>query len=312
MEKKGIVFDISHYMLEDGPGIRTNVFLKGCFLRCRWCSNAYGLKKDIQLGIKPAVCTGCGKCIEVCPVSVVSKKKNRVITDFQKCINCMKCVKACPVGARFQIGREMTASEVFREVERDRMYYRRGQGGVTLSGGEILMQPEFAIDILDRCSSAYLNTAIETSGCGKWEDLKEMILLCDTVFMDCKCIEEKRHKTLTGVSNGIILENIRKAAALCEKEGILFVVRLPLIPSLNDQYENLKQTAEFVKSLAGNVELNLLPYHNYGVDKYTVIGLDYGLKEINPPGEEQLERVEQFLKETGVRCSVGGYQVAAR
>ena len=326
--QEGTVFDISHYMLEDGPGIRTNVFFKGCPLRCKWCSNVYGLCKNIELSFDKEKCFGCMACIKACPKDAVEfdDESKKSLTDFEKCheINLsledeaeckgcnFECVKACPNGARKKIGFKISSDKVFKEIEKDRAFYRRSEGGVTLSGGEILMQPGFAKEVLKKCNLNGINTAIETSGFGKWEDLSEIINYCDTVFMDLKCFDIKKHKELTGVSNEIILENIKKASEKCRKKKIRFVVRIPLIPGLNDDEENLKQTAGFVKALSDSenpVLLNILPYHNFGEGKYELIGKDYELKEIKPPSKEDLERVKDILKTTKVDFSIGGYDI---
>ncbi len=311
MSQTGIIFDISHYMLEDGPGIRTNVFLKGCWLHCKWCSNAFGLEQQIQMAFQKQKCTGCGACLNVCEHQAIqwNEKEHVVMQDFKKCINCMKCVSVCLPKARNQIGRLVAAGDVLREVEKDRMFYRRGEGGVTLSGGEILMQPLFAKEILRLCQRDGINTAIESSAFGRWEDLSEIIKLCNTVFLDCKCMNRERHRELTGVYNDIILANIRQAAMLCEKRQIKLVVRLPLIPTMNDSVENIRKTAEFVQTLAGSPLLNILPYHKFGAAKYEYIGKLYETENVNSQTVEELKNIREILDASGVHYSVGGYDI---
>lgn len=307
--EKAVIFDISHYMIEDGPGIRTNVFMKGCPLRCKWCSNVCGLKKEIQMTLRIEKCIGCGKCLPVCPAGAISMSENGtyVEQDFGRCINCMKCVSVCPAGARNSVGKEYTVDEALREVEKDRIFYRRGRGGVTVSGGEALMQAEFAAEFLKACKNAYLSTAVETSGCGKWTDLRKMIQYCDVLFMDCKHMNEKKHRELTGVGNTFILENIRRAALECRQTNKVMVVRMPLIPGLNDDKENLLATARFVRKL--ELELNILPYHNYGAGKYEWVGMEYPLKRLKPPSLEQIKAVSELLREERIHFTVGGYNV---
>ena len=308
---EGTVFDISHYMLEDGPGIRTNVFVKGCYLNCRWCSNVYGLKPEIQMIFEQSRCSGCRHCLDVCPQEAIrlAADGQRTETYFSKCRNCMKCVTVCPSGARKRIGQNYTVQQVCAEVERDRMYYRRGEGGVTLSGGEILMQPDFVKEILKTCSNAGINTAIETSGFGKWEDLSEILKYCDTAFIDCKCMNPVRHRELTGVDNGVILENIRKASVQCKQQGTRLVIRLPLIPTLNDDRENILATARFTGELEGAPLLNILPYHNYGAGKYQNLGKTYGLEALKMQTPAELQQVEALLKTQGTAFSIGGYDI---
>ena len=311
MEQTGVIFDVSHYMLEDGPGIRTNIFVKGCSLRCRWCSNAYGLSPHIQLGYAQEKCTGCGACYSVCPESAISWNKNHIaVQNFQKCKNCLKCVPVCMTKARFQIGITVSVKDVMSEIQKDWMYYRRSGGGATLSGGEILMQPEFVREILKQCTYAGIHTAIETSANGRWEDLSRILSYCDTAFIDCKCMDSERHRVLTGVSNAVILKNIQNAAKQCRYTGTELIIRLPLIPTLNDDAENLTHTAEFVASLEGHPLLNILPYHNYGESKYARIGKRYETGGLYPQSRDDLEVVQEILSKTGVRYSVGGYDIA--
>lgn len=309
MKISGTVFDITHYMIEDGTGIRTNVFLKGCPLRCLWCSNAYGLGSKVQMGFVQERCTGCGKCLNVCPYNAIKTDENVIVTNFNKCRNCLECVSVCPSKARRQIGRVMTVDEVVREVEKDRIFYRRGNGGVTLSGGEIMMQPTFAKEILSECKKRFINTAVETSAMGRWEDLEKILYFCDQVFIDCKAIDSTLHKKLTGVDNQIIIENIKKAADYCVQNSIKLIIRLPLIPGKNDGRENILMIGHFVRELCGKPLLNILPYHNYGVNKYAHIGQKYDLEELLPPDRKQVMAVRGILDDVGVNYSVGGYNI---
>ena len=221
----------------------------------------------------------------------------------------MKCVSVCPAKARTEVGRKYTVEEVLGEIEKDRMFYRRSGGGVTMSGGEILLQAEFVCEVLKRCALEGISTAIETSAHGRWEDLEQILEWTDTAFIDCKCMDPVCHKELTGADNSLILSNIRKAAEKCGRLGNLLIIRLPLIPGMNDSEENLRATAGFVRELPGNIELNVLPYHNYGAVKYPFIGLEYSLADKKRQTRAELQTVGEFLKEQQVRFSIGGYDV---
>lgn len=234
----------------------------------------------------------------------------KAVTDRLKCNNCLECVAACKMKARVRIGTEITSSEIINEVKKDQVFYRRGGGGVTISGGEILLQPEFVIELLEKCDDTYLDTVIETSGYGKWDDLESMILKSNLVFIDCKLMDDEKHKQVTGVSNFRIIQNIQKAAVLCVEKKKRLVIRLPLIPGVTDSDENICSTAEFVKSLPGKVELNVLPYHNYGADKYEKLGVEYAMNSIECYKKEELEKIESKLCKTGVRFSIGGYKIS--
>ena len=213
-EKKAIVFDIGRFRNTDGPGIRTILFFKGCPLRCLWCSNPFGFSPAPQLAVNPVKCTGCGKCVPVCPQgrnTLVPGEKIQV--DFSACQGCGACVPVCPSGARMITGRAYTARELYREAAKDAAFYRKGGGGVTLSGGEVLLQWEVASETLRLCRTNYINTCIETSAFAPWAHLWQVAQYCHTVFVDLKHMDSEKHREQTGVPNELILENIQK---LCQ------------------------------------------------------------------------------------------------
>lgn len=308
--EKGLVFDISHFMTEDGPGIRTSVFMKGCPLRCKWCSNAYGLSPKRQLAVMKKKCGQCGKCIDACPAGAVRRDDaGQVVTDFSICVACGKCVDACLNDARTIVGTEYTADEVMAQILEDKDFYRRNHGGATFSGGEILMQAPFVREVLRRCREASIHTAIETSGYGCWENLESLLEYSDFVFMDIKAVDPNQHKELTGRSNAVILANIRRAVEYCGARQIPVVLRLPLIPGLNDGEEAVCAVARYVKSLPYAVELNVLPYHALGVCKYDNIGQEYALKGVQKNSCEQIAACRKILDAEGINYSVGGANV---
>lgn len=310
-EKRGLIFDIGRFRSTDGPGIRTIIFFKGCPLRCRWCSNPFGLSPRRQLVVNFAKCTGCARCGEVCAHGVNTVPEGEKLrVDFSACALCGDCVTACLAGARTISGGEYTARELYQEAKKDTAFYRKGGGGVTLSGGEALMQYEVAAQTLRLCRSNYINTCLETSAYAPWEHLWAVGQYCHTVFVDLKHMDPERHRALTGVENGLILKNLRRLCAELPRRGGKVIVRLPLVPGYNDDEENLIASARFADGLAGKPELNLLPYHNLGESKYEMIGADYPLGEAesrkgrDPRLLEMQALCQRFAPET--RVSLGG------
>lgn len=280
-EKTATIFDIGRFRNTDGPGIRTIIFFKGCPLRCQWCSNPFGFSPKAQLVVNPARCTGCGACVEACPHGVNAAVPGKpVAVAFGACQVCGACVAVCPAGTRMISGKEYTARQLYQEAAKDAAFYRKGGGGVTLSGGEVLLQYEVAAETLRLCRSNYLNTCIETSAFAPWEHLWQVAQYCHTVFVDLKHMDSARHRELTGVPNELILENIRRLCRELPKSRGRVIVRMPLVPGYNDDDQAVTAGARFVATLDNTPELNLLPYHNLGESKYEMIGADYGLHHV--------------------------------
>ena len=210
-EKRALIFDIGRFRNTDGPGIRTILFFKGCPLRCQWCSNPFGLSPRRQLVVNPAKCTGCGRCAEVCSHGVNTVPEGeKVQVEFSACTLCADCVTPCLAGARMISGTAYTARELYQEAQKDAAFYRKGGGGVTISGGEALLQYEVAAETLRLCRSNYINTCLETSAFAPWDHLWAAAQYCHTVFVDLKHMDPERHKVLTGVDNALILENLQR------------------------------------------------------------------------------------------------------
>jgi len=304
LNTKGIIYDIQHYSIHDGPGIRTLVFLKGCPLRCKWCCNPESQITTPQLSFNVNKCIGCLNCISECPEGALNiTSEGKVVVNFKKCKHCGACVEYCNTQALKMIGEEKTVEEIIREVEKDRVFYQNSGGGVTLSGGEVLTQIEFAQAILRGCLEQGIDTAIETSGYGKWEDFKRMLPYVGTILYDLKCINPQEHRKLTGVNNERILTNLR---VLDVKENTPYIIRIPVIPKCNTDDKTITEMGEFIQNLHRLKVIHLLPYHRLGISKYGSIGRKYFLADLQPPEDEQLSRIAEKLANYGVTVQIGG------
>ncbi|MEM1674055.1 MAG: glycyl-radical enzyme activating protein [Thermofilaceae archaeon] len=299
MNIKGTIFNIQRFCLDDGPGIRTTVFLKGCPLRCLWCCNPEGQNPWPELAHRDAICTKCGRCIETCPKNAISISDNEWHINRSLCNVCGKCVDICVRGALGILGREMSVEEVFKEVIKDLDFYEVSGGGVTLSGGEPLFQPDFAADLLKRCKDEGIHTAIETSGYSNENSLKKVLPYVDLILYDLKCISPELHKRLTGVSNDLIIRNLR----LLISRGVPVIIRFPLIPTLNDSDMEIASLAEFIEQM-GVEDVEVLPYHRLGISKYRMLGRKYELEGIMPPTSERLQAVKRIFELRGLRCKI--------
>jgi pyruvate formate lyase activating enzyme len=295
---KGIVFDIRRFSVHDGPGIRTTVFLKGCPLQCAWCHNPESQSAEPELIKRPSRCLRCGACVEACPEDAVRLDFDGPTTDLARCERCGLCVDACFSGARELAGREVSAAQAMAMIERDRPFYDESGGGVTFSGGEPLLQPEFLLELLGSCRKMEICTALDTCGYAPWAVLDRVRGDVDLFLYDLKTLDDDQHRVLTGVSNRLILENLR---ALSEG-GHTIVLRVPLIPGINDEDDNIRRTGALAASLPTPVRVELLPYHRIGVEKYGRVARQYLLPQVQPPSQERLAQVADILKaEFGLR-----------
>jgi len=292
-QKKLVVFNIQKYSIHDGPGIRTTVFLKGCFLKCIWCSNPESQNLKPQVTFSFSKCEGCNSCIISCPVRAISLDSlfGKKI-DYRKCTGCGKCVQICPTGALQKVGRLMTTREVLAEVIKDRIFYRKTNGGVTISGGEPFYQYDIFVDLLEELKAAFLNVAVETTGYTSWKNLERSLPLIDIILYDFKHINSKKHRLYTGNDNSLIIENLKK---LGETDAQVWL-RMPIIPGYNDSLEDIENTAYLIKDIKNIQKIELLPYHKLGTSKYPRLGMIYKLKDIEPPPEEKLKEIEFIFK----------------
>ncbi len=266
---KAIITDIKRFAVHDGDGIRTTVFFKGCPLRCVWCHNPETYSAEKQMAVYGHKCTNCEKCKEVCP------------HNFEKCDFCGKCEAICPNEARKIYGKEMTVEEIFNVILQDKSFYDTSGGGVTLSGGECLLYPEFCACILKKCKENGINTAVDTCGFINREAINKVMPYTDTFLYDLKAFDKDVHIKCTGKPNEIILDNLRYID-ICGKKT---EIRIPYVPKFNDN--QLEPISLFVKTLQNVVKVKLLPYHNYANSKYAALGLENTLPRVTIPTEDE-------------------------
>ncbi|HAJ33726.1 MAG TPA: glycyl-radical enzyme activating protein [Candidatus Atribacteria bacterium] len=297
----GTVFNIQRYSIHDGPGIRTTVFLKGCPLNCWWCQNPESQLSEQEMIFWEDRCIGCGACSLNCPLGAIQMENKKPVTDKSKCNLCGECSLICPTQAWEMIGEKITVEEVIKEIEKDLVFYEESGGGVTFSGGEPLGQSEFLEGLLNGCREKKIHTAVDTSGYISWEILNKISPKIDLFLYDLKIMDSKKHQKYTGVSNEIILENLKKLSSVHHN----IFVRFPVIPGVNDDYQNIKEMGEFLSSLK-IAQVNLLPYHYIGIGKYRRLGRAYKLVTTQPPSEEKLSEVSAILKKFNLNVKLRG------
>lgn len=296
----GTIFNIQHYCIHDGPGIRTNVFVKGCPLRCIWCANPESQISRPQLMYRADKCVGCGACIEACPKQAVSfTEGGRVKTDRTVCDGCGTCVSACKPEAREQMGYHAAAGEVFDEVAGDSLFYGE-DGGVTITGGEALAHPEFTRALLKLCRAHGIGTAVETCGFAAWEVMKPILELCDVVLYDEKQMDSELHRKYMGQGNERILENLKK---INDELSCDIWVRVPTIPGYNDSVENITAVGRFVSEQVPRCrQVHLLPFHRMGESKFEQLENEPNGFHSEVPTEEHMEELRNIIRGFGLEC----------
>ena len=274
---KAIFFDIQRNSFVDGPGIRTTVFFKGCNLKCAWCHNPESQSAKPQMMFYKDKCTGCGKCKSVCPY------------HLEQCELCGKCTLYCPVDARKVCGKEHTVDEVLKEVLKDQAFYETSGGGVTFSGGECMLQIDFLVEILKKCKENCIDTAVDTAGHIPFESFEKILPYTDLFLYDIKIFDSQKHKQYVGVSNELILENLKK---LFERKAKLWI-RIPIIPDVNDSIEEIQKIKDFLKTIGTAEKIELLPYHAMGENKYRAIGKEPQI--FKTPDAENMKRLKEIL-----------------
>lgn len=309
----GTVFDIKKYSINDGPGIRTTVFLSGCPLSCWWCHNPESQSRTPELLYRPNRCLACGACVEVCPEGAITLEcgssasayaevelRHSVVTDREKCTACQTCISVCYAGARQFSGYEITVSEVMAQVKREIPFYEESGGGVTFSGGEPLMQPTFLSELLKACRREEIHTTVDTSGFANWNVFEQIRGDVDLFLFDLKHMDSVRHREVTGVPNEVILDNLKKLS----ERGHKVLARIPLIPGINDDEENLHASGKFLASLPSLQGVELMGYHDIAEAKYQALGWEYKLPDTRPPTEEAISHAAEVLTSYKLQVTV--------
>ncbi|QPK00538.1 glycyl-radical enzyme activating protein [Enterobacter mori] len=303
-ENVALIFDIQGFSVHDGPGGRTLIFFKGCPLHCTWCSNPEGECSNREIMFREESCRQCYNCMEQCPEKAITVIAGGKITfDRARCQQCtsLTCVEYCYDSALGIAGKYYTQQELIQKIERDRRFWGSG-GGITLGGGEMMSQYKFAARFLEQCHRSYIHTAIETSGYASWSHYQEVLKHTDWVFIDIKHMNDARHREGTGVSNTLILDNIRKMA---QHHGTFRLIpRIPIIPGFNDDDCNLRETADFLHQI-GLREVNLLPFHRLGSSKYDQLNRLYEFAETASLTQEQLSIMKAHFETLSIECYIG-------
>ncbi len=287
---RGMIFDIKRYAIHDGPGIRTAVFFKGCPLRCWWCHNPEGQSQRPQLIFRENRCKDFKDCVKACPQKAISWD-GKSLTNWERCDGCGKCAEVCFSGGRELVGRSIAVCDLIEEIKRDTVFYNQSSGGVTFTGGEPMLQKEFLRQTLIACRDLEIHTTVDTSGYASWKSFETIYPLVDLFLYDLKLMDDSRHVQYTSVSNRLILSNLKKLS----KAGRRIIVRIPLIPGINDKEDDLTSFANFLSGLRTLEGVELMPYHEIGLAKYQSLGIEYKLGNIHPAPPEQIKIAEEVL-----------------
>lgn len=297
----GTIFNIQRYSIHDGPGIRTTVFFKGCPLSCWWCHNPESQNLNKEIMYIENRCVHCGTCFKNCNEEAIIFSNGKPLIDDKKCTLCGECINKCPANALELVGRTISVTNLMKEIEKDVIFYDESGGGVTFSGGEPLLQFEFLDSLLEACKKSEIHTAIDTCGYTSWERLEVIASKTDLFLYDVKIIDNAKHKKYIGVSNDIILKNLEKLS----KNGNRIFVRIPIIPGINDDDDNIDKTGEFLSKLRIE-QVNILPYHSIAVDKYYRLRKTYKLSGLSEPDTNKINQILGKLKNYNLNVKLGG------
>lgn len=289
------IFQIQRLSVNDGEGIRTTIFFKGCHLRCRWCANPESWRFEPQLMFLPHKCSSCGLCGDICPQHANSRSADGTMHfNSSLCQLCGKCIANCPTQARQQMGEVLSSEEVMREIKKDYLFYAESGGGVTFSGGEPYLHADYLRQLTHSCHALGINTCTESCGYFFFDDCADIISEMDALFFDIKIMDSAKHKHFTGQPNKLILENIRKASAINKN----ITIRVPVIKDVNDDLENMHQLCQFLTRKTSIRRTELLTYHKLGLEKMTALGLLATV--FTPPAEQQLQTLKNIISSYGI------------
>ena len=298
----GTIFDIKKYAIHDGPGIRTTVFFKGCPLSCRWCHNPEGISESIHRLYRKVRCIGCRECVEACSQDAIQASTKGLEWSPSECIFCRTCAGICPAEAVEFIGKTMTVDEIVAQIAKDTVFYDESCGGITISGGEPLMQPAFLMNLLDVCGQLELHRTVDTSGQADTQTLLEVAAHTELFLYDLKHMDPEKHARFTGISNVKIINNLE----VLSRQGAEIVIRFPLIPGFNSDQQNIDRTGTFVSSLPGVKQIDILPYHCAATAKYNNLGLKFDASKIEPSDRDLIESVAGRLETYNLTVKIGG------
>jgi pyruvate formate lyase activating enzyme len=295
------IFNLQKYSIHDGPGIRTTVFLKGCPLSCQWCHNPESIDVSKEILFRDKKCIACGECIEHCPEKALSFGGKGILRESSKCTLCGICTELCPTEALQMAGLEQTVEQVMCEIAKDKIFYEESGGGVTFSGGEPLLQISALEKLLKDSKSIGLHTTVDTSGYAPWSSFERIYDHVDLFLFDLKHMDDLQHQFYTGVSNALILENLKRLV----ERGAKLWIRIPIIPSVNDDDTHIEALGKFLSSL--NIQnVFILPYHEIAAIKYERLGRPYLLKGVKPPSQNSMEGIQSKLENYGLTVKIGG------
>ena len=299
MHNKAIITNIQRLSLDDGPGIRSTVFFKGCPLKCLWCHNPENISMRKQLQYNEVFCSGCGACAGVCRAQFKVENGKREVV-FSECLGCGACAEACAFKASEVLGEYKTPEDILQVIIKDKSFYETSGGGMTLSGGEPLLNPDFCKELLLKAKQEGIETAVDTCGAVPWAAFETVLDDVDIFLYDIKAWDKEKHIALTGLSNETILENLRRLSNANKR----IIVRMPLVSGLNDDPDDIENTARFIQGL-NNIEIiELLPYHSYGTGKYGLLGIKYDGYEYSAPDESIMQSVKDLMSQSRIPVKI--------